>query len=76
MARSLHPYRDFSGVAKTPGRDDPLRACARASVAFVLLVAAAKLGVEVSRGFDGDGWVAACVVSGAALFLAARSDGS
>jgi hypothetical protein len=76
MARSLHPYRGFLGAPKTPGRGDPLRACARGALAFVVLAAAAKLGVEVSRGFDGDGWVAACVVLGAARCLAARSDGS
>jgi hypothetical protein len=76
MAMPLNPYRSVSTDAPRAPARDPLREGLRRALAFVLLVAAAKLLSGVFRGFDGDTWVAALVVWGAAVALAPRRDRS
>jgi hypothetical protein len=81
MTSLLQPYRHRPEITRRTSPPDGLLYASRAALAFVILVAALKVALGLMRGLDGDGWVAALVVGGAALSLVrlrgkARSDGS
>jgi hypothetical protein len=69
MTSPLQPYRHRPEITRRKPPLDGLRNASRMALGFVLFVAALKLALDLVRGLDGDGWVAALVVGGAALSL-------
>jgi hypothetical protein len=70
MVHSSHPYRRFPGPVTSRPPSDPLRESSRTARAFVLGVAAVRLGLALGSGWNTDACLAAWIVCIAALSLA------